>query len=123
MGEIKSRWEIISEKLKEMPAMSPQELRETEEAEYAPIGRTLADKYLEHGYGELLEEEVDKYQGKDIVIKAALSRLVEAIGLGIVDLPMSVFGRHWAISSLLHFSEAAGRLGAVLGLVYEEYKR
>ena len=50
-------------------------------------------------------------------------RMAESIGLGVVDLPMCVFGRHWAIRSLLHFSQAAGRLGAVLGVVYEEYKR
>ena len=81
MGEIKNRWEIISEKLKEIPPMSPEELRERKEAEYTPIGRTLAEKYLRHGYGKLLKEEVNKYQEKDVVIKAALSRLVEAIEL------------------------------------------
>ena len=50
-------------------------------------------------------------------------RMIESIGLGMVELPMSVFGRHWAIRSLLNFSQAAGRLGAVMGYVFEEYKR
>ena len=62
--------------------MSPEELGERREAEYASIGRALAEKYLKHGYGELFKEEANKYKGKDIVIKAALSRLVEAIELG-----------------------------------------
>lgn len=87
MAEMKSAFEKALERAGRLGKLSPQEIRERKEDEYAPIGRALADRYLKHGYGKILEEEADKYAGeeKEIVMKAALSRLVEAIELGNYD--------------------------------------
>ena len=83
MGEIKSAFEKAMEKLEGLGKLSPEELRERKEMEYAPVGQALAEKYLGHGYVQIFREEIDKYQGdeKGIVTKAALSRLVESVQL------------------------------------------
>lgn len=84
MEEIKSAFEKALERAEKLGKLSPEERRQRREEEYAPIGRALAERYLGHGYGDIFREEVDRYSGeeKDVVIKAALSRLVEAIELG-----------------------------------------
>ena len=84
MGEIKSAFEKALEKAERLEKLSPEEMRERKGEEYAPIGRALADRYLGHGYGELLGEEANKHSGEErgIVTRAALSRLVEAMELG-----------------------------------------
>jgi len=84
MDEIKSAFEKALEKVDKLGKLSPQEMRESKEKEYIPVGRALADRYLEHGYIKLLEEDTNRYSGeeKEIVRKAALTRLVEAIDLG-----------------------------------------
>lgn len=84
MGEIKSAFEKALEKTERLGKLSPEEMRERKGEEYAPIGRALADRYLRHGYGEIFGEEANRYSGeeRDIVTRAALSRLVEAMELG-----------------------------------------
>ncbi|MFQ5924869.1 MAG: hypothetical protein ACE5IE_02600 [Dehalococcoidia bacterium] len=84
MGEIKSAFEKALERAERIGKLSPEEMRGRQEEEYATIGRALADRYLRHGYGEILGEEANKYSGeeRDIVTRAALSRLVEAMELG-----------------------------------------
>jgi len=83
VGEIKSAFEKALEKAERLEKLSPEEMRERKGEEYAPIGRALADRYLGHGYGELLGEEANKHSGeeRDIVTRAALSRLVETMEL------------------------------------------
>ena len=83
MGEMKSAFEKALEKAEKLGKLSPEEMRERKEAEYAPIGRALAERYLGHGHRRILKEEVKRYSGdeKGIVSRAALSRLAEAIDL------------------------------------------
>lgn len=83
MGEMKSAFEKALEKAEKLGKLSPEEMRERNEAEYAPIGRALAERYLGHGHRRILKEEVRRYSGdeKGIVGRAALSRLAEAIDL------------------------------------------
>ncbi|MBE0415104.1 MAG: hypothetical protein IBX36_00980 [Dehalococcoidia bacterium] len=83
MGELKSAFEKAWEKAQKLGKLSSQEIREQKEEEYAPIGRAIAERYLGHGQNRIIKEEVNRYSGdeKGIVIRAALSRLVEAIGL------------------------------------------
>ena len=83
MGEMKSAFEKALEKAEKLGKLSPEEMRERKEAEYATIGRALAERYLGHGHKQILKEEVSKYSGdeKGIVSGAALSRLAEAIDL------------------------------------------
>ena len=81
MGELKSAYERALERVEKLGALSPQELRETKDAEQSAIGRALAERYLEHGYERPLVEGLERYHGDDrgVVVKGALSRLVAEI--------------------------------------------
>jgi hypothetical protein len=83
MGEMKSAFEKALEKADKIGKLSPEEMREREEAEYTPIGRAIAERFLGHGHKQILKEEVERYSSDEngIVVRAALSRLVEAIDL------------------------------------------
>lgn len=83
MDELKSAFDRAMERVEGMGKLSPEEMRERKEAEYTPVGRAVAERYLEHGHEQLFEEEVNKHSGEEggIVTRAALARLVEAIGL------------------------------------------
>jgi hypothetical protein len=88
MGDMKSAFEKALEKVDKLGKLSPEEMREREEAEYTPIGRAIAERFLGHGHNKILLEEVERYSGdeKGIVVRATLSRLVEAIDLTSGDL-------------------------------------
>jgi len=83
MGELKSAYEKALERADRLGKLSPEEMRGRKMAEYAAIGRALAERYLEHGYTRVLNEELGKYRGsdRDVLVEAALSRLVEALSL------------------------------------------
>ena len=83
MGEMKSAFEKALEKADKIGKLSPEEMREREEAEYGPIGRAIAERFLGHGHKQILKEEVERYRSDEngVVVRAALSRLVEAIDL------------------------------------------
>ena len=59
MGEMKSAFEKALERAEKLGKLSPEEMRGRKEAEYAPIGRAIADRYLRHGHNEILEEEAN----------------------------------------------------------------
>ena len=83
MSEMKSALEKALERAEKLGKLSPEEMRQRKEAEYAPIGRALAERYLGHGQKRVFKEEVNRYSGeeKGIVLRAALLRLEEAIDL------------------------------------------
>ena len=83
MDELKSSFDRAMERVEGMGKLSPEEMRERKEAEYTPAGRAITERYLEHGHEQLFTEEVGKHGGDEggIVRRAALVRLVEAIGL------------------------------------------
>jgi hypothetical protein len=83
MGEMKSAFEKALEKADKIGKLSPEEMREREEAEYTPVGRAIAVRFLSHGHKQILKEEVERYSSDEnsVVVRAALSRLVEAIDL------------------------------------------
>jgi polyhydroxyalkanoate synthesis regulator phasin len=83
MGEIKSAFERAWERAEGLGKLSAEEIQHRKEEEFAPLGRGLAGRYLEHGYAEILIEGLSKYgdEEREIVVKAALSRLVQAIEL------------------------------------------
>lgn len=87
MGELKSAYEKALERAGKLGRLSPEEMRERKIAEYAAIGRALAERYLEHGYTRVLHEELGKYGGSDIdvLVEAALSRLVEALSFEVPE--------------------------------------
>ena len=88
MGEMKSAFERALEKVDKLGKLSPEEMREREEAEYTPVGWAIADRFLGHSHKQILKEEVERYSSdeKSIVVRATLSRLVEAIDLSSGDL-------------------------------------
>ena len=88
MGEMKSAFEKALEKADKIGKFSPEEMREREEAEYTPIGRAIAERFLGHGHKQILKEEVERYSSDEngVVVRATLSRLVEAIDLSSADL-------------------------------------
>lgn len=83
MEEIKSAYEKALERTEKLERLSPEEMREWKEREYAPIGRALAERYLGDGRIQILKEGINKHIGaeRDIVAKAALTRLLETIQL------------------------------------------
>jgi hypothetical protein len=84
MAEMKSAFERAWERAQGLGKLLPEEVRRRKEEEFAPAGRGLAQQFLEHGYTDIFTEGVHKYSDEEgeIVTKAALSRLVEAIELG-----------------------------------------
>lgn len=121
MGEIKSAFEKALEKAERLEKLSPEEMRERKEEEYAPIGRALADRYLKHGYGEILGEEANEYSGeeRDIVARAALSRLVEAMELGNYEITQRAMEGILALKG----KEKVGEVKAQMKSLFDEYKQ
>ena len=83
MGEIKSSWEIASEKVAKLGKLSPEEQRQQRENELRPVAHMLVDAYL-GAYGlPRPRDELNKYKGEDreLVRKIALKLLIEHIDL------------------------------------------
>lgn len=108
MSEMKSAFEKALEKAERLGKLSPEEMRERNEAEYAPIGRALAERYLGHGDRRILKEEVRRYSIDEqaMVMGAALSRLVAAIDLASYE----ITGK--ALNGLLTL-KGKGRIGEI----------
>jgi hypothetical protein len=83
MGEIKSAREIAQEKVSKLGELSPEERRGQREDKCRLIGKSLADKYLSQYDTRLLETELNKHgaQDKNLIIQAAVQRLIEGINL------------------------------------------
>ncbi len=81
MGEIKSSWEIAREKANELGELSEEEHVRQREDMCRPIGKSLADNYLEKHDLRKLEEELNKYAGEDrkLVTQIALYHLIDYI--------------------------------------------
>ena len=83
MGDMKSAFEKALEKADKIGKLSPEEMKEREEAEFTPVGRAIAERFLGHGHKQILKEEVERYSNDEngVVVRAALSRLFETIDL------------------------------------------
>ncbi len=88
MGEMKSALERALERAEQLGTLSPEEMRRRKEEEHILIGEGLAKRYLEHGFSSVLAEGMSKYDGeeKSVVARAALSALLQMIGLEDTDL-------------------------------------
>ncbi|MBT9149222.1 MAG: hypothetical protein AAGB97_05025 [Dehalococcoidia bacterium] len=88
MGEMKSALERALERAEGLGTLSPEEMRKRKEGEHILIGEGLAKRYLEHGFSGVLPEGISKYNGeeKSVVARAALSVLLQSIGLEDNDL-------------------------------------
>jgi len=121
MGEMKSAFERALERAEKLGKLSPEEIKESKEKEFIPIGRALVEQYLGHGYGHILEEDMARYsgEGKDIVVKAALSRLVEAIDMGSGETTERAIGGILALKEEGEIGQIAGQIRSL----FEEYKQ
>jgi hypothetical protein len=83
MGEMKSAFDRAMERADKMGKLSPEEMRQRQEADYLPVGWAIAERYLNHGHEQLFKEEVDKHDGerRGIVVRAALGGLGAAVSL------------------------------------------
>ncbi|MDY6906681.1 MAG: hypothetical protein SV910_00410 [Chloroflexota bacterium] len=118
MGELKSAFERALEKADGLGTLSPQEMRGLKEAEFVPVGRALAERYLGHGHTRVLSDEASRYHGeeRDIVSRAALERLVEAIDVREGERSERALA---AIPALAGAGHAAEAIGAIRGLLEE----
>lgn len=123
MTEMKSAFEKALEKAEKLGKLSPEEMRERKEEEYAPVGRAIADRYLGHGHNPILKEEVNRYSGdeKGIVIRAALSRLGEAIGLESDEVSEKAIAGMLTLGDEARIGEISERIRSLLG-EYREVK-
>lgn len=113
MDELKSAFDRAMERAERVGELSPEEMRERKEAEFTPVGRAVAERYLEHGHESLFVEDVNKHAGDegDIIKRAALVRLVESIALS--DYEMA----ERAMKGVLTLSgEVGGIIESMLGL-------
>lgn len=80
---LKSAWEIALERAEKLGELSPEEVRAGEEAKYAPIGQSLAARYLSELSLRDFQFLLDKYEGqaRRIVERAAALALVDALDL------------------------------------------
>jgi hypothetical protein len=121
MGDMKSAFERAWERAEKLGELTPQEIRERKEEEFSLIGRGLAQRYLEHGYLDVLQEGVDKYSDEErkIVTKAALSSLVAAIEIGNYDIAMRAMPGILTLKGNGPIQEIAEKLGAI----FQEYEQ
>jgi len=124
MSEMKSALEKALEKAEKLGKLSPEEMRQRKEEEYTPIGRAIADRYLGHGRNPILEEEVNRYSGEEkaIVIRAALSRLEDAIGLESDEVAERAIAGILTFRGEEKFGEISERIRSLLG-EYREGRR
>lgn len=99
MGDIKSSWEIASEKVAKLGKLSVEEQKQQKENELRPVANLVADTYLSSNNSVRAQNELNKYKSEDreLIKKIALKQLIERIDLhnssllskvkaGIVDL-------------------------------------
>lgn len=116
---IKSAWEIAMEKVEKMGELSPEEKREMKEKEYAPKGKTIAERFLDGVIASrYLEVELQKLKGeeREILEKAVLERFKEAIK--IEDLVRS----QKALEGISTLGKDVADFKDKLPLLYQEYQ-
>jgi len=83
MDEMKSALERALERADRMGRLSPEEMRLRKESEYTPIGKTIAERFREHGQTTILAEQLGRIaeEGREIATRSALSELIAHISL------------------------------------------
>ena len=121
MGDMKSAFERALERAEGLGELTPQEIRERKEEEFSLIGQGLAQRYLEHGHLDVLQEGVDKYgdEEKKIVTKAALSSLVAAIEIANYEIAMRAMEGILTLKGNGLIREIAEKVGAI----FQEYEQ
>jgi hypothetical protein len=81
MGELKSAWEIAQEKANRLGKLSAEEMEQQARQRYRQTGQVLAKRWLDSSQQLDMIAELNKRQekAKEIIKRAAIERLVEAI--------------------------------------------
>jgi hypothetical protein len=83
MDELKSAWEIAQERANRLGKLSAEERERQERQGYSQVGQALAQKWLDNPQPFDMIVGLNKYEEneRDIIRKAAIERLAEAIDL------------------------------------------
>jgi hypothetical protein len=83
VSDIKSAWEIAQEKARKLGGLSVEEREAQRQDKCRLVGNGVADKYLSSHDVGILKDELDKHEAadKDLIVRAAVRRLSEAIDL------------------------------------------
>lgn len=83
MSEMQSALERALQRAERIGKLSPEEARQQKEAKYIPAGRTIAERFLEHGHTVVLADQLAKLEdeGRPIAIGAALLALIGGIDI------------------------------------------
>ena len=121
MGDIKSSWEIASEKAARLGKLSPEEQKQQKENELRPVAHKLADNYLSSYRQSRPQEELNKYNDEDreLVRRIALRQLIERIDLHSIHLLEKVKA---GIEDLATDKKTAGILNKIEEL-FNEYRQ
>jgi hypothetical protein len=121
MGEMKSAFDRAMERAGKMGKLSAEEMRQRVEAEYLPVGRAIAERYLDHGHEQLFKEEVDKHDGerRGIMVRAALKGLVEAVSLTGYERTEKALNGVLTLTDDGRGEVVRGKIGDITGLLAE----
>jgi hypothetical protein len=102
MGELKSAWEVAQERANKLGKLSAEEKEQQKRQGYRQIGQVLAQKWFDGSQRLDLTAELDKYEEKerDLIKKAVIQHLIEAIGFADTQAVNSMKRVIEAISSL-----------------------
>ena len=102
MSELKSAWEVAQERANRLGNLSAQEKEQQERQGYGRIGQALAQKWMDGSQRLDMTAELSRHEekGREIVKKAVIERLVEAIELTTTQGRKSVRRAVEGISSL-----------------------
>lgn len=111
MSRIKSAWEIAMEKTAKLE-VTAEELQKQVKEKCRFAGKALADRYLNDFDLRQLKVDLEKYQNeeKDLVIKATISGLIEALELGDYEKLEKVAEGIFHLSGNEKVKETKGRL-------------
>ena len=123
--QIKSSIELAMEKMAKLPKLTKEEIRERREREYAPLGRSIAERFLTGALAETrLEVELFEHGDErgEIMREAFSESLCRSLDLEDAGKAAKVLE---AIEALVHddqLEETAGRLDGILR-DYERQKK
>ena len=83
MGELKSAWEVAQERATKLGKLSAGEKEHQDRQRYRQLGQALAQKWLDSPQHTDITAELSRHEekGRDVIAKAVIARLAEAIEL------------------------------------------
>ncbi len=119
MERIKSAWEIALERARAME-VPPEELQRQREEKCRLAGTAIADKFLNLFDSKELKDDLEKQSGEDkeLIEKAVVRRLVEALELGEYEKMEKILAGISLVTGNEKVNEAKGKLY----VLYDSYR-